>query len=77
MQVDLKHRNKDTLYHLLIKEIHLTHIHIASVSKPNRPMFYSSIFSEPFGGSRNSIFESSFETQSLEIALVESKYTFE
>ena len=35
------------------------------------PAFYSSTFLEPFGGPRKSIFELSFETQSLEIALVE------
>ena len=39
------------------------------------PVFYSSTFLGPFGGPRNSIFELSFETQSLEIALVESKIT--
>ena len=34
-------------------------------------VFYSSTFLEPFRGPRNSIFKLSFETQSLEIALVE------
>ena len=34
-------------------------------------VFYSSTFLGPFGGPRNSIFELSLETQSLEIALVE------
>ena len=38
-------------------------------------MFHSSTFLGPFGGPRNSIFELSFEIQSLEIALVESKIT--
>ena len=36
-----------------------------------RAVFYSCTFLGPFGGPRNSIFELSFETQSLEIALVE------
>ena len=40
-----------------------------------RSVFYSSTFLGQFGGPRNSIFELSFETQSLEIALVESKIT--
>ena len=45
------------------------------VFKHLQSVFYSSTFLGPFGGPRNSIFELSFETQSLEIALVESKIT--
>ena len=40
-------------------------------SNSERSVFYSSTFLEPFRGPRNSIFELSFETQSLEIALIE------
>jgi hypothetical protein len=39
--------------------------------KKTMTVFYPSTFLGPFGGPRNSIFELSFETQSLEIALVE------
>ena len=38
-------------------------------------MFYSITFLEPFEALETRIFELSFETQSLEIALVESKIT--
>ena len=46
------------------------HRYVFTLIVPNS-VFYSCTFLGPFGGPRNSIFELSFETQSLEIALVE------
>ena len=55
---------------------HSAYYYYFAIQSQQKLVKYSSTFLEPFGGPRNSIFELSFENQSLEIALVEKNIQF-